>query len=401
MSGPNDQTSDRPVLPEPDVTRVLPRDAQDTSAARSTEIRVTGEINLGPPLSAGDIGTLGPYRVVRELGRGGMGSVYLAIDTRLDRKLALKVMLPQLAADPVASQRFLREARATAKVTNDNVVTVYEADERDGVTYIAMQFLQGYPLDEYLRKKGRPGISQIIRIGRETASGLAAAHKTGLIHRDIKPANLWLEAPKGRVKVLDFGLAKPVDGDVEVSQSGMILGTPAYMSPEQARGLKLDGRSDVFSLGGVLYYLCTGRFPFEGPTPMAVLTALAVDEPPPVRELNPAVPPPLADLIHQMLAKIPDKRPRSADDVVQRLRKIAEDLAQSAATMSLTALPDRDPFADLDMTAVVPFTVATTAPVTSEPVSKWVWVAGGAVATALLFLVVLILTTRVVGLWAK
>jgi len=169
--------------------------------------------------------------------------------TPVIRKLALKVMLPQYAADPVAKERFLREARATAQVAHDNVVTVYEADERDGIAYIAMQFLTGSPLDEYLRNKGTPSMPQVIRLAREAAAGLAAAHRIGLVHRDVKPANLWLEAPNGRVKVLDFGLAKPVDTDIEVTKSGSIIGTPAYMSPEQARGLKLDARTDLFSLG--------------------------------------------------------------------------------------------------------------------------------------------------------
>jgi serine/threonine protein kinase len=182
---------------------------------------------FGPPAESGEVGTLGPYRVVKQLGHGGMGTVYAAVDTRLNRKLALKVMLPKFAADPAAKERFLREARAAAQVTHDNVVTVYEADERDGVPYIAMQFLDGSALDEYLKKKGNPSLPQVLRIARETAAGLAAAHKIGLVHRDIKPGNLWLEAPNGRIKVLDFGLAKPLDTEVELTKSGVVVGTPA------------------------------------------------------------------------------------------------------------------------------------------------------------------------------
>jgi hypothetical protein len=332
---------------------------------QSSQTRPEQKVAFGPPAGPNEVGTLGPYRVVKRLGRGGMGEVYLAVDTRLKRKLALKVMLPQYAADPAAKGRFLREARAAAQVAHDNVVTVYEADERGGVPYIAMQLLQGYPLDEYLKKKGDPGIPQVVRLGREAAAGLGAAHKIGLIHRDIKPANLWLEAPNGRVKVLDFGLAKPVHTDVELTGSGVIVGTPAYMSPEQARGVKVDGRSDLFSLGAVLYRLCTGRLPFDGPTAMAVLTALAADDPRPVRELNPAVPAPLADLIHQLLAKDPAGRPATADDVVRRLRTIATDLVAPTAGVAggppggsgpieVTAIRGADPFADLDLTAAEP-----------------------------------------------
>ena len=147
---------------------------------------------FGPPAEPGDVGRLGPYRVLKELGKGGMGAVYLALDTRLNRRLALKIMLPRFAADAAAKERFLREARAAAQVSHDNVVTVHEADERDGVPYIAMQLLQGLPLGEYLKRKGSPAVAQIIRVAGEAAAGLAAAHRTGLVHRDIKPANLWL-----------------------------------------------------------------------------------------------------------------------------------------------------------------------------------------------------------------
>jgi serine/threonine protein kinase len=151
-----------------------------------------------------------------------MGAVYLAVDVRLRRKVALKVMLPRYAAAPTARARFLREARAAARVAHDNVVAVYEADEADGVPFIAMQLLQGYPLDEYLKRHGPPTVPQVLRLGHEAADGLAAAHDQWLIHRDIKPANLWLEAPHGRVKILDFGLAKPVEPDPGDDSSGSL-----------------------------------------------------------------------------------------------------------------------------------------------------------------------------------
>jgi serine/threonine protein kinase len=295
-----------------------------TNAASSPPGQVA--FDFGPPAAPGEAGVLGPYRVVKELGRGGMGAVYLALDTRLDRKLALKVMLPESAANPEAKERFLREARATAKITHDNVVTVYEADERQGVPYIAMQFLQGYPLDDFLKKKGTPAMRHIIRIAREAALGLAAAHKFGLVHRDIKPANLWLEAPNARVKVLDFGLAKPVGADTELTKSGAVVGTPAFMSPEQARAEKVDHRTDLFSLGAVMYRLTTGQQPFPGATVLAVLMALGMEDPKPVRELNPHVPESLARLIHRLLAKNPGDRPQTAADVAKQLLAIQEQL---------------------------------------------------------------------------
>ncbi len=282
-------------------------------------------IGFSPPIKEGEVGVLGPFRIVKELGRGGMGAVYAAIDTRLERKLALKVILPEFWENENARERFLREARAAAKVIHDHVVTVYEADEKDGVPYIAMQYLHGYSLDEYLKKKGRLGISQVIKIIREASSGLAAAHRIGLVHRDIKPSNLWLEAPHGRVKILDFGLAKPMDSATEITRSGAIIGTPAYMSPEQARGEKVDHRTDIFSLGAVFYQLCTGILPFDGPTTMAVLMALGSEEPKSIRIHNPEVSDSIDRLVQKMLAKKAQERPQSALEIIKQLRSITHE----------------------------------------------------------------------------
>jgi serine/threonine protein kinase len=323
-------------------------DMAETAVGRGTPPpALRSGARFGAPAATGEVGVLGPYRLVKELGRGGMGAVYLALDTRLDRKLALKVMLPEFATDREARERFLREAKAAAKIGHDNVVTVFEADERDGLAYIAMQFLQGYPLDEYLKTKGAPPLPHVLRIGREAALGLSAAHEHGLVHRDVKPANLWLEAPNGRVKVLDFGLAKPVGTDAELTKDGAVVGTPAYMSPEQARGVRVDYRTDLFSLGAVLYRLCTGRSPFTGPNVMAVLMALGSDDPTPVRELNPQVPEALAELIHQLLAKNPWERPQTAAEVARRLRAILEQLVPGGSTDALPAQLPSAPGADL------------------------------------------------------
>ena len=291
-------------------------------------------IVFSPPAVEGEAGTLGPYRILKRLGVGGMGAVYAAVDTRLNRKLAIKVMLPRYAQDGAARERFLRKAHAAAQVAHDNVITVYEADVRDGVPYIAMQWLPGCTLEDVLRHEAALPIARILQIGREAALGLAAAHRVGCVHRDVKPANLWIEAPSGRVKVLDFGLARPVQSDVHLTASGTIVGTPAYMSPEQGRGLKVDRLTDLFSLGVVLYRLCTGKLPFEGPNTMAMLTALGIDEPRPVRELNPETPESLAALIHQLLAKNPADRPQSAEEVAARLDAIADDVMVKFGSLS-------------------------------------------------------------------
>jgi serine/threonine protein kinase len=285
------------------------------------------------PRATGEIGWLDHYRILKQLGQGGMGVVYLAEDTQLGRQVALKVMQPACAAIPSNRERFLREARAAAALTHDHVVTIHQVGQFHGAPYLAMQFLQGESLDSYLRRKKPLTPGQICRIGREAATGLAAAHVRGLIHRDIKAANLWLEAPKGRVKILDFGLAR-IDSDVNLTGSGQVLGTPAYMSPEQARAQPLDGRSDLWSLGVVLYRLCTGQMPFRGDDVLAVLTAIALENPPRPEEVNPATPPDLAALVMQLLAKNRDERPATAGETVDRLRSIERDLAQTVKIAS-------------------------------------------------------------------
>lgn len=280
------------------------------------------EPDFAPAEHAGEVGRLGRYRVLKQLGRGGMGAVFLGFDARLDRKVALKVILPHYAAKPEARERFLREARTAAMVKSDHVVTIFDVGEERGIPFIAMEYLLGYPLDKYLKTKGELPQDQMLRVGRETALGLAAAHELGLVHRDIKPGNLWLEVPRGRVKLLDFGLARVENDDVHLTHSGAVVGTPAYMSPEQGRGEKVDHRSDLFSLGVMLYRLSTGAMPFRGSSTMAILTSLAVDTPTPVRQLNPELPDALEAVIGHLLAKDPAHRYQSAMEVVEALRDV-------------------------------------------------------------------------------
>jgi serine/threonine protein kinase len=274
---------------------------------------------LGPPQAAGEMGRLGGYRVLRVLGQGGMGVVFEAEDVQLRRRVAIKALLPALAASPAARQRFLREARAAAAVRNDHVVTIYQVGEDRGTPFVVMELLQGESLEAFLRRGGRLPVAEILRLGRETAEGLAAAHEQGLIHRDVKPANLWLEAGRRRVKLLDFGLARAASEDHNLTQSGVLLGTPGYLAPEQTRGGPPDPRSDLFSLGCVLYRLCTGDLPFQGQDTLAMLMALATQTPRPVRERNPQVPAGLAALVGRLLAKDPNARPASARAVAQEL----------------------------------------------------------------------------------
>jgi tRNA A-37 threonylcarbamoyl transferase component Bud32 len=232
---------------------------------------------LEPPLQGDELGRLANFRVLQLIGQGGMGIVYRADDTRLSRAVALKIMQQRFASDTKIRQRFLREARAMAAIKSDHVVTVYEVGVANDLPFLAMELLEGETLDSLQQKVGRLPSSQVVRIGKEVAHGLAAAHARGLVHRDIKPSNLWLEAPTGRVKILDFGLARLNAEAHPVSQVGLIVGTPAFMAPEQARGEVVDYRADLFSLGCVLYWLCTGQLPFKGTDVLSTLTALATE----------------------------------------------------------------------------------------------------------------------------
>ncbi len=278
---------------------------------------------LTPPQGPGELGRLGPYRVLRLLGAGGMGLVCEAEDTQLQRPVALKVMRPELAVRAAARRRFVREGRAMAAVEHEHVVSVYQVGEERGVPFLAMPLLRGESLEARLRRDGKLPPAEAVRIGREAAEGLAAAHARGLVHRDIKPANLWLEE-SGRVKILDFGLARAADRQDALTQTGNVLGTPQYMAPEQAAGDPTDGRCDLFSLGCVLYRMCTGRLPFPGRHVLAVLSALATHQPQAPRQLEPAVPRALSDLIVRLLARDPRQRPASATEVAAALQAIAD-----------------------------------------------------------------------------
>lgn len=298
---------------------------------------------LAPPQQLDELGRMGHYRVLRVLGRGGMGTVFMAEDTRLHRIVALKVMLPAMAKKAVARDRFTREAQATAKIEHDHIITIYEVNEFNGMPYLAMQFLKGMTLDDWLRAGKSLNVPQIMRIGKEIAKGLAAAHACQLIHRDIKPSNIWLDAPnRGRVKILDFGLARPANEDTHLTQQGVILGTPAYMSPEQARGQDVDARCDLFSLGCVLYRLCTGKLPFNGKDATSMLVSIVTETPTPVTQVNSDVPARFAGLIHRLLEKAPADRPESAKAVVHEIQDIERAWIASgktAATRSLKSMP--------------------------------------------------------------
>jgi len=259
---------------------------------------------LGPPARAGELGTFGGYRVLELVGSGGMGAVYRAVDPALGRTVALKVMLPRLAATEVARQRFLREARAVAAICHDNVVTVYQVSDA-GHPFYAMEFLTGRSLEALLMDP--VPVADAVRVARELAEGLVAAHAVGVIHRDVKPGNVWLvDLPNGsfRTKQLDFGLARVMEG-APLTRTGALLGTVVYMAPEQARGAG-EPRSDVFGLGAVLYQMLAGRPQFDHATAMRLLSDPdSWAPPPPLATVVPGLPAELCATVSAMLSADP------------------------------------------------------------------------------------------------
>jgi len=272
---------------------------------------------LGPSTTPGSLGRLAHYEVLQVLGQGGFGVVLKARDTVLERVVAIKVMSGPMVSAGTARKRFIREAQAAAAICHDNVVTIHEV-KQDDLPYLVMQYIHGCTLQDKLDRAGPLELKEILRIGMQIASGLAAAHAQGFLHRDIKPANILLENGVERVKITDFGLARAVD-DASVTQSGVIAGTPQYMSPEQAQGEAVDHRADLFSLGSVLYALCTGHPPFRASGSMAVLKRVIEDTPRPARQSNPEIPEWLEAIIAKLQAKRREDRFQTAAEVAQLL----------------------------------------------------------------------------------
>ena len=278
------------------------------------------------------LGMIGPYQVRELIGRGGMGIVFRAFDAKLNRVVAIKVLAPELAAQSTARRRFLREAQAAAAVAHPHVVTIHAVDEHEW-PYLVMECIEGQSLEEKIERSGTLKLAEVLRIGTQMAEGLAAAHKQGLVHRDVKPANILLENGVERVKITDFGLARAAD-DVTITRPGEISGTPQYMSPEQASGQRVDQRTDLFSLGCVLYAMCAGQPPFRADSIAAIVKKICTDSPQPLREIDQQVPDWLAAVIDRLLAKDPNERIQSADEVAKLL---GDALARLQAGQPITA----------------------------------------------------------------
>jgi TolB-like protein len=283
--------------------------------------------------------TLAHYQVTSSLGAGGMGEVYRATDTKLQRDVALKVLSPETASDPERLSRFQREARAVAALNHPHIVTIFSVEESDGIHFLTMELIEGQSLDRLMPPGGLPA-AQIIEIAKAVADALSAAHEKGIVHRDLKPANVMV-THEGRVKILDFGLAKDVSaqsfGDATLTsaqtQIGVVMGTPAYMSPEQISGRALDHRTDIFSLGVLIHEMCTGRRPFTGHSSAELTSAILRDDPPSITESRADLPSDLARIVRRCLEKDPRYRVQTARDISNEFRDLAR--------LSGTAAPAR------------------------------------------------------------
>jgi serine/threonine protein kinase len=266
------------------------------------------------------LGRLGPYEIKGLVGQGGMGLVLKAYDRALQRTVAIKVLSPHLATNPTARRRFAREAQAAAAVAHEHVIAIHAVAEASGLPYLVMPYMPGQSLQQRLDEVGPLAPVEVLRISSQIAAGLAAAHAQGLVHRDIKPANILLEQGIERVAITDFGLARAID-DASLTRTGVLAGTPAYMSPEQARGEAVDHRADLFSLGSVMYAMCAGRPPFRAESTVAVLKRICEENATPLAHLNADIPLWLAGIIERLHAKAPANRFASAAEVADLLQR--------------------------------------------------------------------------------
>jgi serine/threonine-protein kinase len=300
--------------------------------------------------------TLGDFLVLRRLGQGGMGQVYLAQQVSLKRKVALKLLRPDLAANPTYLQRFKKEAEAVARVTHANIVQVYAIGEHAGIHYMALEYVDGRNLKEYLARKGPPEVPMALSIMRQVAAALQRAGELGIVHRDIKPENILLSR-KGEVKVADFGLSRILAGDqppLNLTQDGVAMGTPLYMSPEQVQGKPVDSRTDIYSLGVTCYHMFAGFPPFQGTNPFDVAMKHIQGEAVPLGSIRTDLPPELCAIVHKMMAREPENRYQTGKDLIRDLVRVRDSLAGGPGA------PYTQPVSLPAVTGVVPVVVRGT-----------------------------------------
>ena len=295
---------------------------------------------------------IGKYRVVGKIGKGAMGEVYKAHDPLLNRFVALKTITVTLASDPDFKKRFQREAQSAAALNHPNIITVFDFGEEQGITYMAMELLEGVDLREAIRGKALGHLGRKLEVMQQILEGLAFAHSRGVVHRDLKPGNIHLQ-PTGHVKILDFGLARAL-GASDMTKTGTVMGTPHYMSPEQVRGQKADARSDVFSLGSVFYEILSQHRPFEADSVAAVLQHILEQEPDPIRKWDAEVPPSCVALVERALLKEPARRYADAGEMLHALVEAREDIGGETMTAPHPAQAEQTMLQGEDATLIEP-----------------------------------------------
>lgn len=294
----------------------------ESEDAASADLSSRPPISAKTPVEASNM-MLGEFRLLRKLGKGGMAEVYLAEQTTLRRQVAVKILRPEFITTENYVKRFRHEAAAAGSLNHPNIVQVYMVGEQNGVNYIAQEYVQGRTLRDYLRRKGPMEIKLALHILRQVASALQVASENGIVHRDIKPENILL-TNKGEAKVADFGLAQlTLQGErVSLTQTGMTMGTPLYMSPEQVNGLPLDSRSDIYSFGIMAYHMLAGRPPFSGDTAMAVAVKHLNEKPPLISEFRVDLPPPVMEFVKRLIQKKKDDRPADFATIVAEIKQL-------------------------------------------------------------------------------
>ncbi len=378
---------DAPVQPDvPGSARLpdgddVPGSAPQASAPRSQATAADAVSGTEPQLDLTGQ-TLGDFQILRRLGQGGMGQVYLAEQISLKRKVALKLLKSDLAANKTSLERFKQEALSVARATHANIVQVYFIGEEKGLHYMALEYVEGRNLREYLEKKGPPEVFLALSIIRQVAAALQRASEFGIIHRDIKPENILLTR-KGEVKVADFGLSRCFadhSAPLNLTQSGVAMGTPLYMSPEQVEGKPVDPRTDIYSFGVTCYHMLGGRPPFRGNSPFEVAYQHVQKEPEPLAVVRPDLPPELCALVHKMMAKKPEDRFPTAREIVKEVSRLRDALV-GASGSTAPALAGSGVMA-------APALVPASLPDASSPVpiarpGRWLWVGGVGIVLAL------------------